>query len=68
MATRKTENKPLPSAEVEVREKPTPTRATKEKPKIGIPENSIKIGDMLIEIKATKLKYHRNHTAAFYRY
>lgn len=30
-------------------------------------ENSVRIGDQLIEIKPTKLKYQRNRTAAFYR-
>ena len=36
-------------------------------PQIGSPENSVRIGDQLIEIKPTKLKYQRNRTAAFYR-
>ena len=39
----------------------------KELPEIGNPENTILIGGKLIEIKPTKLKYHRNRTAVFYR-
>lgn len=62
------EAKPLPSTEVAVKEKPTPTRKSKALPKVGNPENTIKIGDKMVEIKPTKLKYHRNRTAAFYRY
>lgn len=34
-------------------------------PEVGIPENTVKIGDQLIEIKPMKLKYIRNRTAAF---
>lgn len=51
------ENKPIPSADV----------ATKELPKVGIPENTVIIGGKPIEIKATKLKYQRNRTALFYK-
>lgn len=36
-------------------------------PETGIPENKIHIGDATLEIRPTKLKYMRNHTAAFYR-
>ena len=50
-------NKPLPA----------PEQADKGLPQIGSPENSVRIGDQLIEIKPTKLKYQRNRTAAFYR-
>ena len=50
-------NKPLPTSE----------QTDKELPQIGSPENSVRIGDQLIEIKPTKLKYQRNRTAAFYR-
>ena len=31
------------------------------------PENTIMIGDKLIEIKPTKVRYQRDRTAAFYR-
>ena len=50
-------NKPLPASE----------QMDKGLPQIGSPENSVRIGDQLIEIKPTKLKYQRNRTAAFYR-
>ena len=50
-------NKPLPA----------PEQADKGLPQIGSPENSVRFGDQLIEIKPTKLKYQRNRTAAFYR-
>ena len=50
-------NKPLPTSE----------QTDKGLPQIGSPENSVRIGDQLIEIKPTKLKYQRNRTAAFYR-
>ena len=50
-------NKPLPA----------PEQADKGLPQIDSPENSVQIGDQLIEIKPTKLKYQRNRTAAFYR-
>lgn len=46
---------------------PEATAAKKELPKVGIPENTVKIGDKLIEIKPTKLKYQRNRTALFYK-
>ena len=51
----KTVQKALPSTET----------IEKEMPKIGVPENTVKIGDKLIEIKPMKLKYVRNRTAAF---
>ena len=50
-------NKPLPA----------PEQTDKGLPQIGSPEHSVRIGDQLIEIKPTKLKYQRNRTAAFYR-
>lgn len=55
--------------EVGITEKKMPTRRSraKELPKVGAPENTVKIGDQMIEIKPTKLKYHRNNVAAFYK-
>ena len=50
-------NKPLPTSE----------QTDKGLPQIGSAVNSVRIGDQLIEIKPTKLKYQRNRTAAFYR-
>lgn len=46
---------------------PPPKTAVKKLPDVGIPENSVKIGDKMIEIKPTKLKYQRNRTALFYK-
>jgi len=50
-------------------EKKLPTKKTREKalPKVGNPENTVMIGGTLVEIKPTKLKYHRNNVAAFYK-
>lgn len=74
MATRKKE---LPATEQEIKELPeagkaskpipAPTKKIKELPNVGSPENTVLIGDTLIEIKPTKLKYQRNRTATFYR-
>lgn len=50
-------NKPLPAMEQE----------SKGLPAVGSPENTVTIGGQLVEIHATKLKYQRNRTAAFYR-
>jgi len=36
-------------------------------PQSGNPENTILIGDMLVEIKPTKLLYQRNRTATLYK-
>jgi hypothetical protein len=46
---------------------PSVQQPAKELPAVGSPENTIQIGEKLIEIKATKLKYQRNRTAAFYK-
>lgn len=46
---------------------PESSQTTKELPHVGIPENTVKIGENLIEIKPTKLKYQRNRTALFYK-
>ena len=64
MATRKKE---LPAAEMKEKQLPEATEKIKELPQVGSPENTVKIGDRLIEIKPTKLKYQRNRTATFYR-
>lgn len=51
------------------RSKPVPPteQPQKELPKCGNPENSVVIGEKLVEIKPTKLRYQRNRTAAFYK-
>lgn len=46
---------------------PAAEQPVKEMPVVGNPENTVMIGDKLIEIKATKVKYQRNRTAAFYK-
>lgn len=71
------ETKALPSAEQETKELPTPQQKRKRLPSteikkkalpaIGDPVNSIKVGDQIIEIKPTKVKYQRNKTAQFYK-
>lgn len=63
MATRKK----TPSAEQAVKPIPEVTPSKKELPAVGNPENTVTIGDKLIEIKPTKLKYQRNRTALFYK-
>ena len=59
--------KKLPSAEQVVKELPSAEMAKKTLPVVGNPENTITIGEKLIEIKPTKVKYQRNRTAAFYK-
>lgn len=52
-----------------IKEKPVPKRKSnnKELPFVGNPENTVLLGDKLVEIKPTKLKYHRNNVASFYK-
>lgn len=59
--------KKLPTAEQQEKKMPNTETKIKELPKVGSPENTVLIGDKLIEIKPTLLKYQRNRTAAFYR-
>ena len=49
------------------KELPEAQQPEKALPQVGSPENSIVVGDRLIEIKPTKLRYQRNRTAAFYK-
>lgn len=49
------------------KELPSPEQPVRELPQVGSPENTVVIGDKLIEIQPTKLKYQRNRTAAFYK-
>ena len=49
------------------KELPEVQQSEKALPQVGSPENSIVVGDRLIEIKPTKLRYQRNRTAAFYK-
>lgn len=60
-------DKAIPATEM--KEKKIPAKKTREKklPVVGNAENTVIIGGQMIEIKPTKLKYHRNNTAAFYK-
>lgn len=60
------EVKEIPNGEQETKPIPKEVEHVKELPKVGNPENTVIIGGKLIEIKPTKLKYHRNRTAVFY--
>lgn len=54
---------------VELKALPTEKKVRKKAlPQVGNPENTVQIGETLVEIKPTKLKYHRNNTAYFYRF
>jgi hypothetical protein len=59
----------MPSPEVTDQQIPVPdaTPSDKPLPETGDPSNYVMFGDQRIEIKATKLKYQRDRTAAFYR-
>ena len=57
--------KELPSEETVDIEIPVEGMEEVELPEIGVPENTVKIGAQLIEIRPMKLKYIRNRTAAF---
>lgn len=58
--------KELPEAGVTEKEIPDTGVQAKEMPQVGTPENTVMIGDQLIEIKPMKLKYQRNRTGVFY--
>lgn len=58
--------KEMPATDIKEREMPKKEIQVKEMPQIGNPENTVKIGDELIEIKPMKLKYQRNRTGVFY--
>lgn len=59
--------KPTPKVTKEPKPKPEFQPKIVELPIVGKPENTIKIGDTLIEIKPTKLRYQRDKTATFYK-
>lgn len=59
--------KQLPELGMDEKKIPETNIKSKALPKTGNPENTVIIGEQLIEIKPTKLKYQRNRTAAFYR-
>lgn len=60
---------PIPTPEVTEKRVPIPepSQETIPAPAPGDPANQVQFGDTQIEIKPTKLKYHRDRTAAFYR-
>ena len=60
-------NKELPDAAQETKELPDAKQNTKALPISENPENTIVIGDALVEIKPTKLRYQRNNTFNFYK-
>lgn len=49
------------------KEIPQETKELKPMPAVGIAENMVRIGDEMIEIKPTKLRYQRDMTANFYK-
>lgn len=57
----------VPSTEMQTKKVPSRKTKDKAKPTVGNPENTVVIGGQVVEIKPTKLKYHRNNTAAFYK-
>lgn len=60
--------KELPPPEpAKQKELPSTAQAEKGLPQVGSPENSVVLGDTLVEIRPTKLRYQRNRTAAFYK-
>lgn len=59
--------KEIPDAEIQVKKTPSRRKKEKELPDVGNPENTVLIGDTLVEIKPTKLKYHRSNVASFYK-
>ncbi len=58
--------KEVPKETQPVPDKPTNTEPEKELPPDKPLENCVQVGDRLIEIKPTKLKYFRNRTASIY--
>lgn len=60
-------DKELPSTKIADKAVPDAKQEKKKLPPIGNPENTVMIGEQLIEIKPTKVGYQRNRTAAFYR-
>lgn len=59
--------KATPKGSAKEKALPSKTAEIKELPSSTVAENMIEIGGKQIEIKPTKLKYQRNHTALFYK-
>jgi hypothetical protein len=64
---RTTKDKGVPEIKEDIKALPESKTNQKELPKVGHPENTIVVGEDLIEIKPTLLRYQRNRTASFYR-
>ena len=62
-----TVEKEIPTTKTKTPKNPSPKQKEKDMPVVGNANNIVMFNDMPIEIKPTKLKYHRNHTAAFYQ-
>ena len=60
--------KASPSEKQTEKAMPVVTDSKKDLPDPRNAMNCIVLGDEIVEIKPTKLKYHRNRTALFYRY
>lgn len=58
--------KDIPNITNTTKEVPEVVAKIKQPPQVGNPENTVKIGDTMVEIKPTKLRYQRDRTAAFY--
>ena len=67
IASKIVKEKALPDTNIKAKPAPKKSIENRQLPKVGNPENTVLIGDKLIEIKPTKLKYHRNNVAAFYK-
>lgn len=65
MPEKEQEQKVMPESGVQEKETPKAGTKQREMPKVGVPENTVMIGDTLIEIKPMKMRYVRNRTAAF---
>lgn len=59
--------KAVPQGAKEAKEVPEVKAKVKEKPIVGVPENTVIVDGTPLEIKPTKLRYVRNGTANFYK-
>ena len=59
--------KTIPDITQKEKKKPKIKQEEKEMPQIGAVDNKVEIDGIIKEIKPTKLRYQRNHTAAFYQ-
>lgn len=59
--------KPIPKVTESTPPLPSANNKQMPAPQVGDPVNTIQFGDVMIELKPTKIKYQRDRTAAFYR-